>query len=118
MPSFICSPTARGGCGKIRVHGEHLKRYLLELIHERDPAAVEDPARARVRTALGQVQDARPRLRDGGECMTAVLDGIFTDRAVEVLLRDPRDECRAQAGVGRQPCTFRAVPLRPTSALS
>ncbi len=57
VPSFICSPTARGGCGKIRVHGEHVERYLLERIHEREPAAVEDPASARVRTALRQVQD-------------------------------------------------------------
>ncbi len=55
VPSFICSPTGRGGCGKIRVHGEHLERYLLELVHERNPAAVEGPASTRVRTAPAPV---------------------------------------------------------------
>ena len=57
VPSFICSPTGRGGCGKIRIHGDHLERFLLEQIAERDTAALESPRQARVRQALRQLQD-------------------------------------------------------------
>lgn len=57
VPSFICSPTANGGCAKIRIHGEHVERYLLERISERDSAALESPGQARIRGALRQLQD-------------------------------------------------------------
>jgi hypothetical protein len=57
VPSFICSPTARGGCGKIRIQADYVERYLLERIGERDTAALETPVQARIRTALRQLQD-------------------------------------------------------------
>jgi site-specific DNA recombinase len=57
VPSFICSPTGRGGCGKIRIQSDNLERYLLERIAERDTSAFETPVQARVRTALRQLQD-------------------------------------------------------------
>jgi hypothetical protein len=57
VPSFICSPTGRGGCGKIRIQADYVERYLLERIGERDTAALETPVQARIRTALRQLQD-------------------------------------------------------------
>ncbi len=57
VPSFICSPTANGGCAKIRIQADYLERYLLEQIQQRDEAALESPAQARVRAALRQLQD-------------------------------------------------------------
>lgn len=57
VPSFICSPTATGGCAKIRIQADYLERYLLEQIQQRDEAALESPAQARVRAALRQLQD-------------------------------------------------------------
>jgi site-specific DNA recombinase len=57
VPSFICSPTATGGCAKIRIQADYLERYLLERIHQRDQAALESPAQARVRASLRQLQD-------------------------------------------------------------
>ncbi len=57
VPSFICSPTATGGCAKIRIQADYLERYLLERMQQRDEAALESPAQARVRTALRQLQD-------------------------------------------------------------
>lgn len=55
-PSFVCRRTDWTGCG-IRIQGEHLKRYLLERIQERDPAAVEEPGQARIPGALPQLPD-------------------------------------------------------------
>jgi site-specific DNA recombinase len=57
VPSFICSPTGRGGCGKIRIQSDHLERYLLEKIGERDSTQLESQAQSHVRQALRQVQD-------------------------------------------------------------
>jgi hypothetical protein len=57
VPSFICSPSANGGCGKIRIDGGYVELFLLERVHERDAAALEAPARARIRAALRQLQD-------------------------------------------------------------
>jgi site-specific DNA recombinase len=57
VPSFICSPSANGGCGKIRIQSDHVERFLLQRMTERDPAVLEDPASAKIRTALRQLQD-------------------------------------------------------------
>jgi site-specific DNA recombinase len=57
VPSFICSPTATGGCAKIRIQSDFVERYLLERIRERDVAALEEPGQARIRVALRQLQD-------------------------------------------------------------
>jgi hypothetical protein len=57
VPSFICSPTANDGCGKIRIQGDQVERYLLERIKEHDAAGLDSPAQARIRGALRQLQD-------------------------------------------------------------
>jgi site-specific DNA recombinase len=57
VPSFICSPTGRGGCGKIRIQSDFVERFLIERIRERDVAALEEPGQARIRVALRQLQD-------------------------------------------------------------
>lgn len=57
VPSFICSPTGRGGCGKIRIKSDFVERFLVERIREHDVAALEEPGQARIRVALRQLQD-------------------------------------------------------------
>lgn len=57
IPSFICSPRGRGGCGKIRIQSAFVERFLLERIRERDVALLEEPGQARLRAALRQLQD-------------------------------------------------------------
>lgn len=57
VPSFICSPTANGGCAKIRIQADHVERFLLQRIKEYDDTAHEPPARARIRASLRQLQD-------------------------------------------------------------
>jgi hypothetical protein len=57
VPSFICSPTANGGCAKIRIQADHVERFLLERIRERDAAGLESPTQARIRASLRQLQD-------------------------------------------------------------
>jgi site-specific DNA recombinase len=56
VPAYICS-SANGGCGKIRIQSDHLERFLLARISERDAAGLEPPAQAQVREALRQLQD-------------------------------------------------------------
>jgi hypothetical protein len=57
VPSFICSPTANGGCAKIRIQADHVERFLLGRIKERDAAGLESPSQARLRMSLRQLQD-------------------------------------------------------------
>jgi hypothetical protein len=46
-----------GGCGKIRIQGDYVERYLLERIKDRDVTGLESPGQARIRSALRQLQD-------------------------------------------------------------
>ena len=57
VPSFICSPTANGGCAKIRIQADHVERFLLARIGERDAAGLESSGEARVRASLRRLQD-------------------------------------------------------------
>jgi site-specific DNA recombinase len=57
VPSFICSPTANGGCAKIRIQADHVERFLLDRIKERDAAGLESPTHGRIRASLRQLQD-------------------------------------------------------------
>jgi DNA invertase Pin-like site-specific DNA recombinase len=57
VPSFICSPSANGGCAKIRIQADHVERFLLEQIKERDAAGLESDGQARLRVSLRQLQD-------------------------------------------------------------
>ena len=57
VPGYICSPSANGGCGKLRIQSDHLERFLLARISERDTAGLEPPAKAHVRVALRQLED-------------------------------------------------------------
>jgi hypothetical protein len=57
VPSFICSPTANGGCAKIRIQADFVERFLLERIKERDDTALESVGQGRIRASLRQLQD-------------------------------------------------------------
>ena len=57
VPSFICSPTANGGCAKIRIGADPVERFLLERIKEHDDTALESVGQARLRASLRQLQD-------------------------------------------------------------